>query len=299
MNVFITGAAGYIGGAVAAHLITQGHTVRGLVRDPVKAAALAHRGVAPVLGDLGEYALLAMEAQAADAVVNCADSDHRGCVEALLKGLSHSGKLLLHTSGSSVIGDDVGGDVLSDRIYDESTPFIVEEPKIPRHEIDSMVLASASAGVRGVVLCNTMIYGIGAGLNPHSLQIPHLVRSAQTSGVVRIVGRGINRWSNAHINDVVQLYGLALASAPGGDFYFVENGEASFEEIGRAIAKRLNLGQVQSWSVDDATEAWGPVRYGFGSNSRVRALRARRELNWEPRFNSVLDWIQDDMPLPD
>ena len=37
MRVFITGANGYIGGAVASALIKDGHEVRGLVRDRAKA----------------------------------------------------------------------------------------------------------------------------------------------------------------------------------------------------------------------------------------------------------------------
>jgi nucleoside-diphosphate-sugar epimerase len=34
MDVFLTGASGYIGGVVAQHLIREGHPVRGLTRTP-------------------------------------------------------------------------------------------------------------------------------------------------------------------------------------------------------------------------------------------------------------------------
>ena len=39
MQIFITGANGFIGGAVASALIADGHTVRGLVRSKAKADA--------------------------------------------------------------------------------------------------------------------------------------------------------------------------------------------------------------------------------------------------------------------
>ncbi|MFZ3361166.1 MAG: NmrA family NAD(P)-binding protein, partial [Xanthobacteraceae bacterium] len=52
MRVFITGANGYIGGAVASALIAAGHQVRGLVRDQTKAAIVAAHGVEAVLGSL-------------------------------------------------------------------------------------------------------------------------------------------------------------------------------------------------------------------------------------------------------
>ncbi len=299
MNLFITGAAGYIGGSIAQRLLAQGHAVRGLVRSPAQADGLTSLGITPVPGELEDRALLVREAQAADAVINAASSDHRGAVEALLHGLRGSGKPLLHTSGSSVIGDDARGDSLSPQVFDETTPFIVAPLKQARHAIDTMILAAANDGVHSVVLCNTMIYGAGSGLHAQSVQIPRLVAQARKSGVVRIVGCGVNRWSNVHIDDVGALYSLALRQAPAGAFYFVENGEASYAEIGAAIARRLGLGPVQSWTVEQATPEWGEgqARYSFGSNSRVRALRARRELAWSPRHASVTSWIEHEMPL--
>lgn len=297
MKIFITGANGYIGGSVAQRLRADGHRIRGLIRRAGLADALAATGIEPVVGDLDDAALLAREAAAADAVVHAASSDHRASIDALIAALAGSGKPLLHTSGSSVIGDDARGEALSDRIFDEDTPFVVEPGKQARLAIDQAV--RNAEGVRGIVLCNTMIYGAGRGLHRDSVQIPPLVEQARRSGVVRIVGSGINRWSNVHIDDVAQLYALALRDAPAGAFYFVENGEASYAQIGAAIARRLGLGPVRSWSVEEATAAWGEghARYSFGSNSRVRGKRARRELQWQPRHTSVTDWIEHEMPL--
>ena len=299
MNIFITGAAGYIGGSVANALLEERHVIRGLVRDPEKVELLAARGVTPVFGNLDDLGLLVCEAQQADAVINTASSDHRASVEALLQGLHGSGKPFLHTSGSSVIGDDVRGDKLSEHVFDEDTHFIVESEKQERHAIDNLILAAATKGVRSIVLCNSMIYGSGTGLHADSVQVPRLVQQASRSGVVRIVGSGVNRWSNVHIHDVAELYRLALEKAPAGAFYFVENGENSYAEIGAAIARRLDLGPVQSWTVEEATREWGEghARYSFGSNSRVRGRRARRELSWAPMHDSLTQWIEHEMPV--
>jgi NAD(P)-dependent dehydrogenase (short-subunit alcohol dehydrogenase family) len=118
MQIFITGANGFIGGAVASALIADGHTVRGLVRSKAKADAVAAYGVEAVVGSLDDATLLQAEARAADAVVNTASSDHRGAVEALIAGLSGSGKPLIHSSGSSIVADLAMGEP-SDRIFDE------------------------------------------------------------------------------------------------------------------------------------------------------------------------------------
>lgn len=299
MKVFVTGAAGYIGGSIAARLVADGHVVRGLVRDGAKADLLRTRGIEPVPGSLDDSEVLAREARGADGVVNTANADHLPSLEVMLAALEGSGKPLLHTSGSSVIGDDACGNRLSDTVFDEDTPFVVEPGKRARHALNEAVLAAAGRGVRTVVICPTLIYGAGRGLNPHSIQIPFLVEQARAQGVVRVVGHGLNRWSTVHIDDLTDLYALALDKAPAGSFYFAENGEASFAAIGEAIAARLGTTGVESLPAEEAAKLWGPGRayYTYGSNSRVFARRARRELGWTPRHDSALAWIRNEMPI--
>src|SRR3954465_2527061 len=91
MRIFLTGANGFIGGAVASALLADGHAIRGLVRDTAKAHAVAVHGVDPVIGSLDDAALLQAEAGTSDGVVNAASSGHRGAVEALIAGLAGSG----------------------------------------------------------------------------------------------------------------------------------------------------------------------------------------------------------------
>lgn len=299
MTIFLTGASGFIGGAVALRLMKDGHRIRGLVRSPEKATRLQALGIEPVLGDLADTALLAREAKAADAVINAADSDHRPAVEAFLDALAGSGKPFLHTSGTSVVADDARGDRASDRIYDEDTPVEPVPGKAARVAIDRVVVDAAGRGVRSVVLCNSLIYGTGPGLHPDSVQIPTLVAQARKTGMVRHIGRGLNIWSNVHVDDMAELYALALERAPAGAFYYVENGEASFAEAAAAIARRLGLGAPQPWPVDDAIAelGFGHAVYSLGSNSRVRGKRARAELGWAPKHASLIDWIEIEMPI--
>src|SRR5438132_13974982 len=104
MKVFITGATGYIGGSVATRLMERGDHVIGLARSDDAAAALKKRGIEPAAGDLNAYTPLAEAAKRADAVINAANSDNPFVVHALLDGLQGSGKTLIQTSGSSVVG---------------------------------------------------------------------------------------------------------------------------------------------------------------------------------------------------
>ena len=295
MKVFVTGAAGFIGGSIAAGLVKAGHHVTGLVRKPEQLDELAKIGVTGVVGTLDDRDLLIAQARAADAVVNAASSDNRAAVEAIIDGLSGSGKAFLHTSGSSIVGDASGGEG-TDRIYFEDQLPAPTEDKAARVALDNLVLASADKGVRSAVLCNTLIYGHGA-LPRDSVQLPRLLKQARKSGIVRHVGRGLNIWSNVHIDDVVDLYLLALEKTEAGAFYFVESGEASFRDMSTAIARALNLSEPQDWPLDQAKQEWGyeMASYGLGSNSRVRGQRARTQLGWKPHRPAVLEWIANDM----
>ena len=293
MRIFLTGANGYIGGAVAVALIGAGHRIRGLVRSTAKAELVAAHGIETVVGSLDDAALLQNEARAADAVINAASSDHRGAVEALIAALSDSGKPFIHSSGTSIVADLAMGEP-SERIFHEATPVEPLPERAARVAIDRLVLGAA--GMRSVVLCNSMIYGEAPGPPAQSVQIPALVRQAEASGVARYVGRGLNRWSNVHIADVAALYVLALAKAPAGTFMYVESGEEALGELAKAVAVRLDLGAAQSWSAEDAIAAWGRnlAVLSLGSNSRVRG-KAAAELGWSPAHRSVTEWIANEM----
>jgi nucleoside-diphosphate-sugar epimerase len=299
MLLFLTGATGYIGGSVALQLLACGHRVRGLVRSAEGAAFLAAQGIEPVRGDLDDTALLTREAQCADGVVHTASADHAPSVHALIAGLAGSSKPLIHTSGASVVGDDARGQAPSGPVFDEDTPLAVDPRKQARRDIDLCVLAAATQGVRSAVICPSLVYGVGHGLKQDSVQIPFLVANARAQGRVQVVGQGLNVWSNVHLDDLVALYLRVLDQAPPGAFYFAENGEASFGDLGAAIATRLGLPGVVSLDPVVAAERWGVPRayFSLGSNSRIRAVRARRELGWAPRHRAVTDWVLDEMPV--
>ena len=293
MRIFLTGANGFIGGAVAVALVAAGHRVRGLVRDKAKAEMVTAHGVEAVVGTLHNAALLQAEARVADAVVNAASSDHRGAVEALIAAMSGSGKSFIHSSGTSIVADLAMGEP-SERIYYEATPVEPLAERAARVAIDRLVLTAPD--IRSIVLCNAMVYGHALGPPAESVQIPALVRQAKASGVVRYVGRGLNRWSNVHIADVAAIYVLALTKAPAGTFFYIESGEEALGELASAIAARLDLGAAQPWSAEEAIAAWGRnlAVLSLGSNSRVRG-RAAIELGWSPTRRSVTHWIANEI----
>ncbi len=299
MRIFLTGASGYIGGSVAAALRAAGHEVAGLVRTPARAEEVRAQGIEPVLGTLGDSALLERSAREADAVINTADADHGKSVESMIAALSGSGKLFLHTSGSSIVGDQAAGEP-TDRIYHDDTPVRPGPGRVARVAVNQAVLDAARNGVKAVVICPSLIYGTGYGVHRESIQIPRLARLARKHGVARHVGRGENIWSNVHLDDLVDLYLLAVQKAPAGAFYYAENGENSMRQACEAISRALGFGgKTAPMSVEEAAAELGegPVAYSYGSNSRVRATRARNELGWSPHRPPLLASIQRDPGL--
>jgi nucleoside-diphosphate-sugar epimerase len=146
-----------------------------------------------------------------------------------------------------------------------------------------------------MVICPSLIYGAGRGVNARSIQVPWLIDLARKHGVPKHIGRGENIWSNVHVDDLVDLYLLALDRAPAGAFYYVENGESSMRAACQAIGRMLGLGErTEAMTLEEAAAEWGEgaASYTMGSNSRVRAVRARRELGWAPHRPSLLEDIE-------
>src|SRR5580692_3776449 len=114
MRVFLTGATGFIGTAVARELIGAGHTVLGVARTEEGAKALAAHGVEPHIGDLTDHASFISGAKACDAVAHCAFiHDFSKFVEnmeienktvaAMLDALEGSNKPFVTTSGVALL----------------------------------------------------------------------------------------------------------------------------------------------------------------------------------------------------
>jgi len=293
MRVFITGATGYIGGSVATRLMQAGHGVIGLARSDEAAAALESRGIEPLRGDLNAYTPFVAVAQRVDAVINAANSDNPFVVHALLEGLRGTNKALIQTSGSSVVGAYDNGEV-SDRIFDEDTPFTPQAEKAGRVAIDHAVLEAARESVRAIVIRPTLIYGSGLGVASTSVQLPKLIDLARRHGAGRHVGRGLNIWSHVHIADVADLYRLALENAPAGALFYAENGEADFKSVAAAISRMLGFGgATRAMPIGEAVAELGPAAYlSFGSNSRVRGVKSRQVLGWQPAGGTLFDEIE-------
>jgi nucleoside-diphosphate-sugar epimerase len=299
MDVFVTGATGYIGGTVAAKLIAAGHQVTGLARDEGRAALLRERGIAPVVGTLDDLDVLDSAARAADAVVNAANADNPFAARVLVDALRGSGKRFIQTSGTSIVSDNAGGQG-GGTVYNEDMPLNALPEKAGRIATDRMILDAANDGVHSAIICPCLIYGQGLGVRPHSPQIPTFIALAKESGVPRHIGAGENIWSHVHIEDCADAFLLALDKASAGSFFYVEGGEASMRDVNRAVGRMLGMGEAteteatETFPMTEALRAWGPaMAFAMSSNVRVNADKARAVLGWQPSGVGLFEDIEN------
>jgi nucleoside-diphosphate-sugar epimerase len=294
MKLFVTGATGYIGGSIAEKLMASGHEVAGLARSEEKGRLLRERGIDPVIGSLDDPEVLTGAAQAADAVIHAANADHSASVVTLVTALERSGKLLIATTGSAIVADHADGEYAGAIHLTEDSHFDPVPYRRPRVDMNRYVRQAAiEKGVRSVVVCPSMIFGPGRGLQTDSDQIPKLIALSRQVGAGVYFGKGRNRYSNVHIDDLVDLYLLVLEKAPGGSFFFAENGDNSFKEIAGMISTHIGAGgETVSLPLAEVTRQYGEAgRLGVASNSLVKAVNARR-LGWSPKAPSLEQWFK-------
>jgi nucleoside-diphosphate-sugar epimerase len=289
MEVFLTGATGYIGSAVAEALQKAGHKVTGLARTPEKAKQLEARGVRACLGDLREPETIAAPARAAEGVIHTANTNDASsapvdaaAVRAVLKSLEGTGKPFVYTSGVWVLGST------GDKVADELTPVNPTPLVAHRPEIEREVLGYKDYGVRTIVIRPALVYGRGGS-------IPRmLVQSARETGAARYVGDGQNRWPFVDVEDLAQLYVLALEKAPPGSLYNAAHGPSyRVREIAEAASIGAGAnGKTQAWPLDEARK----MMHGFADalvlDQRVSSEKAKKELGWSPEAGSVLDELK-------
>ncbi|MFG3105098.1 NAD-dependent epimerase/dehydratase family protein [Streptomyces sp. NPDC048182] len=292
MNVFIIGATGFVGGALARHLSAEGHTVTGLARTQSAAAALDSQGVTPVAGDLEERRSGIIEAAvAADAVIYAAQAgpeQETATVQDLTRALSGTDKALLFLSGSGVLLQRTAG-AWSPDVFAEDDPFTPEPLAAYRKAAEDTVLAAAGNGLRAMVIRPGLIRGPG----DHG-HVPMIYRSVAATGAACYIGEGLNTYSHVHLDDVTRLFSLALEKGRPGGLYHAVAGEVPNRWIAERAAADLGV-EARSLPPEEATGVWGESgALILAASSRIRAVRAQEDVGWQPRHTDMLTMIGEE-----
>jgi nucleoside-diphosphate-sugar epimerase len=290
MKVFLTGATGYIGSAIATTLQAANHEVLGLARSATAEEKLRSHHIQPIQGDLHDVQSLITGAQQADAVIHAASTNDaeiatldRQAVEIFLSTLEGTGKSFIYTSGTWILGNT------GDTIADETSPLNPTPLVAWRAEIEPLVLAAKERNIRTIVIRPALVYGHGGGL------VAMMVQSGLQQGVVQFVGNGQNRWTLIHVDDLARCYVAALDHAPSGSLFIAADDRqvVSLHAIAEAASHAAGIpGQTRSWALTDAQQAMGAFADALVLDQQVSSVKARQTLDWQPQAPSLFDELK-------
>jgi len=282
MHLFITGASGFIGTAVARQLLAAGHTLTGVARSDASAGRLAAAGVAVQRGDLEDVGSLAGAMRNADGIVHIAVGGPRGVTEAdervvaaMIDALAGRDAPLIVTSGVGVYAG------IGLPLVDEDTPLDNPiPPQAPRVRLEAQAVAAAARGVRAMVLRPAHAYGAGGCGIFTRMQIDYAARS----GAGGYVGDGAVPYGTVHLEDLAAAYDAALQHGRAGARYNIVGQTLSTRDVAGAVADAVGAdGRTAALTAAQAQEAWGPLAGVLIAAPRISSLRATRELQWTPR----------------
>ena len=240
MRYGITGATGFVGGALVAQLRDAGNDVVALVRDPARAAGLTARGVQLVQGDLDDTAALDRLCAGADGLFHVAGWYKVGSRTPLqggrvnVDGTRHvldaarrnDVPRVVHTSTLAVNSDTRG------RVADESYRFtgrhltVYDGTKAAAHDL---AVEYAADGLAVVIVMPGVVYGPG-----DTSQVGALLERTARGGRVVVPRGGGMCW--AHVDDVARGHVLAMGQGDPGAAYMLAGPCASLADVLRRVA---------------------------------------------------------------
>jgi nucleoside-diphosphate-sugar epimerase len=229
-TIFVTGASGFIGGALVKSLVGDGHTVRALARSDSSAAAVEALGAEAVRGDLdhpgsieagAEGCSLAFHAAALPTEWGKREDFERANVVGTANAL---GGCRAAGVGRFVhVGTEAACFAMEPLVQiDETAPLRPDSPVMysaTKAEAEQLVVAANGEGFETVVVRPRLVWGPG-----DTTVLPGLAEAVE-AGRFTWVAEGGHLTSTSHIGNVV--LGLRLAADKGrpGEAYFITDGE--------------------------------------------------------------------------
>lgn len=306
-SVLVTGAAGFTGLSLALSLAAAGHRVRGLVRNRDRATTLGQAGVATVVGDIRDPAVIRQAIQGVDTVYHLAAVFRRAGVPDSEYREVHvdATRQLIELSAAAGVGRvvhcstvGVHGSVSEDAPATEDAPFHPGDIyQLTKLEGEQMALETADrTGVPLTVVRPGPIYG------PGETRLLKLIGGVAL-GRFRLLGNGSPHFQMVYIDDLTRAFQLAAESGLAeGRTYIIAGDEAptlnelvhEIADVAHVNSPRLRLPVWPFWLAGAVCEAvcipFGidPPIYRrrvkfFTSNRWFDISRARAELGFAPK----------------
>lgn len=310
MKVFVAGATGALGLPLVRELVARGHEVIGLTRSPAKRSLLENVGARVVVADVFDAPELESAVRAASPthVVHmlsalpkngplrtaevAATNELRvtGTANLLRAAIAAGARRIVGESFSAVYGyGDLGerprdeDDLPPVRETDDGARAVIEAL---RSLEDQLLAANAQGAIEAVVLRYGMTYGPE---NASTLYMIDMLRKRWLPLVRGAEGIG----SFVHVDDAATATIAALERGrPGAIYNIVDDEPVSLNTYLSALAQASGARRplaVPRWLVGLAA----PLAAGMAQTRLpLSNARARRELDWRPRFPSYREGLR-------
>jgi UDP-glucose 4-epimerase len=310
-TVMITGARGYIGGALAERLGRQGYALRLVSRTPSpaprvpKQAAFEYR--AADLRDPQSWSDLLRDT---DAVVHlssrtdlhAAEADPAGDEDTNVRPLRALVEAARAANGSPTI------------VFASAATIVGRNPQIPvddtapddpcsvydRHKLACEIIlrdATACGAVRACSLRLSNVYGYGrASMNANRGILNIMMKRAVDGEPLTLYGDGAYLRDFVHIEDVVEAFSRAIASAEvcDGGHYVIASGHGhtfadAYAMIAEVATERLGR-RVEIVRVSEPADLHPIEKRNFIGDPHIFCART----GWQPRFDlraGILDYF--------
>ena len=112
----------------------------------------------------------------------------------------------------------------------------------------------------------------------------------------RYVGTGQNRWPFVHVDDLADLYLLALESAPAGSLLLGVSGTSHpVRDVAAAASRGAGAGaggRTVAWPLEEARKTLGPYADALVLDQQASGRRAEETLGWKPHRPNVLQDVE-------
>lgn len=278
MQIFVTGATGFVGSAVVQVLLRTGHKVVGFARSDSTAESLTAAGAKVHRGDLQDLESLRKGAAESDGVIhtgfihdfskfkeNC-ELD-RKVVDALGVALAGSDRPLIVTSAIGVLP--------AGQIATEDTRPLSPSPN-PRTATEEAARALMD---RGVCVSIVRLPPSTHGKGDHGF-VPILIKMAKEKNASIYIGEGKNTWPAVHRLDAAQVFMLALEKKTSGAYYHAVAEEGvEFRKIAEIIGKGLGV-PVVSKSPEEAVTHFTWFAHFAAMNIKASSKQTQEKLGW-------------------
>lgn len=287
-NIFLTDSNNTLSIALLKKFLANGDHVTVLANTSDAAEEAERRGATVIWGDLDKIESHIETLRQSDIVIHNSQildlqytNIETAAIETIIKALRGSNKTFIYTSNLWVLGN-------TRSLADERSPLAPVTLVAPIAHNETIVRESSRDGIRSIVVRPGLIYGA------ENTFVEELIRRSRKDRAVSIVGDENNHLSLVHIDDLTELFLLAINSGKAGEVYHAVDGRPlPTRELLENIGNLFKIANREILNSDEAKKKFGALAEAYSLNQTVDNRLTREELKWQPKHTDLKKYLSE------